>query len=325
MQFWWVNQKQTWKQELDEGCLWSPKRKSNGAKNPYYEFMRGVSPGDLVFSYVKKLIPRFAVARSYAYEAPKPLAFGRAGERWGEIGWRVDVEYFPVAAPIAPQEHIDRLRPLLPERYAPLQQDGLGMQNMYLTRLPEELGLELARLGGGELRHRAQGELVAESPVSDTMPEVEAWEDHLRKQIEGDPSLDQTERKAIVQARRGQGQFRQRVQRFEWRCRVTGVDRVEHLRASHCKPWRSGDNQERLDGANGLLLTPSIDHLFDRGFISFERSGRLLISPTADRPSLAKMGVPMEESASVGEFSAEQDRYLEYHRDLVFLRPQVAG
>ena len=43
--------------------------------------------------------------------------------------------------------------------------------------------------------------------------------------------------------------------------------RVEHLVASHTKPWRDSTNEERLDGENGLLLTPTIDHLFDKGFI----------------------------------------------------------
>jgi hypothetical protein len=39
------------------------------------------------------------------------------------------------------------------------------------------------------------------------------------------------------------------------------------------KPWLDSTNEERLNGENGLLLTPSIDHLFDRGFIGFEDSG----------------------------------------------------
>ena len=57
-------------------------------------------------------------------------------------------------------------------------------------------------------------------------------------------------------------------------------------------------NEERLNGKNGLLLTPSIDHLFDRGFISFEDTGRLIISPVAHKPSLRKMGI--EQPVSVG-------------------------
>lgn len=68
--------------------------------------------------------------------------------------------------------------------------------------------------------------------------------------------------------------------------RVTKVERLEHLVASHTKPWRDSTNEERLNGENGLLLTPAIDHLFDKGFISFEDKGALVVSPVADRQSL---------------------------------------
>jgi hypothetical protein len=74
-----------------------------------------------------------------------------------------------------------------------------------------------------------------------------------------------------------------------------------------------------LDGENGLLLTPSIDHLFDRGFISFEDNGRLLVSDVAHKESLRRMGVPVGVVRNVGNFSEGQKRYLEYHRDYLFL------
>jgi hypothetical protein len=51
MRYWWVNQNQTFRQEIDGGCLWSPKRNKNGNRNPFYEFMREVAPGDIVFSF----------------------------------------------------------------------------------------------------------------------------------------------------------------------------------------------------------------------------------------------------------------------------------
>lgn len=73
--------------------------------------------------------------------------------------------------------------------------------------------------------------------------------------------------------------------------RITGVDNPVHLIASHCKPWRDTTNEERLNGENGLLLTPSIDHLFDRGFIGFEDNGKLIISPVTHRPSLRRMDI----------------------------------
>ena len=71
--------------------------------------------------------------------------------------------------------------------------------------------------------------------------------------------------------------------RIERACRITGVTTEEHLRASHCKPWRDASNEERLDGENGLLLTPNIDHLFDRGFIGFEDNGDVIVSPSSTR------------------------------------------
>lgn len=59
---------------------------------------------------------------------------------------------------------------------------------------------------------------------------------------------------------------------------MTKVEKLEQVRASHCKPWRDSNNEGRLNSENGLLFTPSIDHLFDRGFISFEDAVRLIIS-----------------------------------------------
>lgn len=51
MRYWWVNQNQTFRQEIDGGYLWSPKRNRNGHLNLFYEFMREVAPGDIVFSF----------------------------------------------------------------------------------------------------------------------------------------------------------------------------------------------------------------------------------------------------------------------------------
>jgi hypothetical protein len=49
-----VNQNQTFQQEQKGGYLWSPKRNANGARNPFYEAMREVSPGDVVFRHASR-------------------------------------------------------------------------------------------------------------------------------------------------------------------------------------------------------------------------------------------------------------------------------
>jgi hypothetical protein len=327
MRYWWVNQNQTYRHEIAGGYLWSPKRKSSGGINPFYETMREVAPGDLVLSFTDTRIAAFGIARSWCYECPKPLEFGSAGMKWDTVGWKVDVRFVELRNRMRPADHMAVLRPHLPTKYSPLSGDGRGSQSVYLTELPPALYQALAALIGPEARSTervaedlARSELVTQTPEA----AVATWEDHLHEQIARDTRIPETTREAIVQARRGQGLFRQRVAVIEARCRVTGVDKPEHLRASHCKPWRDSTNEERLDGENGLLLTPSIDHLFDRGFISFEGRGRLLVSPVAHVPSLERMGVRTGESVNVGSFSDGQRQFLDWHRDNVFLEAKRA-
>ena len=150
--------------------------------------------------------------------------------------------------------------------------------------------------------------------------DIGVWEHHLEQEVEENSEIGGTERSALVMARRGQGLFKERVMCIERRCRITRVDNPVHLRASHLKPWRDATNEERLDGENGLLLTPSIDHLLDKGFISFENSGELIISPVAHKPSLERMGVATERVVNVGSFTEGQKHFLNYHRDAVLLR-----
>jgi putative restriction endonuclease len=323
MRYWWVNQNQTFRQERAGGFLWSPKRKADGGKNPFYEFMREVAPGDLVLSFEGTYIRAAGIAQSFCYECPKPTEFGSAGPNWENIGWKVDVHYRDLIHQLRPADHMGAIGRRLPTIYAPLLPNGRGLQGIYLTSIPEDLMQLLADLVGGELQDLLRMSIAAE-PIGNYGKAVLDWEEHLRDEIAADNAIAQTEKEQVIMARRGQGLFRQNVQMIERFCRVTKVDRPEHLRASHCKPWRDcATNIERLDGENGLLLTPSIDHLFDRGFISFENNGELLISPVAHRISLNRMNVPTREHVNVGAFSEGQKQFLEFHRNYVFLKAAV--
>ena len=93
MRYWWVNQNQTFRHEIEGGYLWSPKRNANGARNPFYESMREIAPGDLIFSFVDTRMNAIGVAKSYCWESPKPAEFGSAGQNWENIGWRVRVRF----------------------------------------------------------------------------------------------------------------------------------------------------------------------------------------------------------------------------------------
>jgi hypothetical protein len=73
-----------------------------GARNPFYEFMREVAPGDLVFSFVDTRIVAIGTVASYCYESPKPTEFGGVGLNWEAIGWRVRVNAPAVIAQSVP-------------------------------------------------------------------------------------------------------------------------------------------------------------------------------------------------------------------------------
>ena len=89
--------------------------------------------------------------------------------------------------------------------------------------------------------------------------------------------LSETTKKAIVDARIGQGGFRKELIDFWDGCAVTGCAVLKLLRASHMKPWRDSDNHDRLNKFNGLLLTANLDQAFDQGLISFSSTGHILI------------------------------------------------
>jgi putative restriction endonuclease len=306
--YWWVNQNQTYTHEVRGGYLWSPKVNANGARNQFYENMMRIEPGDVVFSFCDTYIKAIGVCISHAESVPKPTAFGTAGAYWNDEGWFVEMQFRELVSPIRPREHMALLEPTLPQTYSPLQRSGDGNQGVYLAELPIAMAYQLLSL----LVEEGQEIIAAlEVFVNDTIADLAA-----EAAIQGRNDIGATEKIQLVKARRGQGLFKSRVELIEDRCRVTKVRRPEHLVASHIKPWRSSTDEEKLDGHNGLLLAPHIDHLFDRGSISFTDEGKILVAATLAPEVLARWSI--DQSQTVGSFSHLQCRYLEYHRDIVF-------
>jgi hypothetical protein len=283
--------------------MWSPKKNSDGSRNPFYDFMTEVKPGDIIFSYAQSELIAVGVAVSSAYSSTKPRDFGAAGETWSDEGWKVDVDFVKVEHSVNPRNHMSAIAPLLPEKYSPLQPSGFGHQR-YLTSVSSELGFLLLNLMGSP-------ELIM--PV-DSIDDLEF--DEAEQLVIQDEALRLTEKRSLVLARRGQGQFRQRVIFFEKQCRVTGVTDTDLLIASHIKPWKVANNEERLNGHNGLLLSPHIDKLFGSGFVSFENNGQLLASPLLDTEVLDKWSIRVD--LRVKRFGLDQAYFLEHHRRQVF-------
>lgn len=305
MRYWWVNQNLTYRHEVRGNFLWSPKANANGARNQFYENMRLLEPGDIVFSFNNTRITALSVVQAKAQTGPKP-EFGAAGMNWSKEGWFVPVEYCEFPHPIRPKDHIHVLQPFLPARYSPLQKNGNGFQGLYLTSVSDLLAHALIQLIDHEQYEEALAVVTWRPPDNET-PEEEAA---VLAQ------LGPTFREQLVRARRGQGVFRSNVMLVEERCRVTRVSDRRHLVASHIKPWRDANDQERLNGQNGLLLSPHIDHLFDEGYATFSASEQLVVVREVKADLLDKWGI--DAGVNVGHFSRDQHAFLDYHRTNVY-------
>lgn len=319
MNYWWVNQKQTYRHEVPGGYLWSPKLDQAGNHNYSYDLMRRVCPGDIVFSYAGATLKAVGTVLSHCYEYPKPQEFGLVGAYWSKVGWRTDVQFTEFSQPVRTMDHIDSLRPLLPEKHSPLQSaTGRGNQ-AYLFQISQIMAAALAQLIDRWVLDLVAGNYALEVPIDRSAENIFEWEERVEASIVSDPALPETERETLIMARRGQGLYRSRLLALEPCCRLTRVSNSRHLVASHMKPWRDSTNEERLDPENGLLLTPTVDHLFDKGFIGFEDAGELIISPVADTEALEKMAIPTKQAYQVGAFTSGQQAFLTWHRENILL------
>jgi HNH endonuclease len=117
----------------------------------------------------------------------------------------------------------------------------------------------------------------------------------------------------LILARLGQGTFRNALLREQSRCFVTAYADCQLLVASHIKPWAHSSDKERLDHKNGILLIPQLDRAFDRGLISFEDNGRILVSRSLLDPEKIGIHRRMRLTATQG-----REAFLSYHRSNVF-------
>lgn len=149
------------------------------------------------------------------------------------------------------------------------------------------------------------------TPETNVIAAVDALDDLEEYSSEYD-DLAPTDRDEIRKSRIGQGKFRNELIQH-WRvCAVTGLSAQSLLRASHIKPWRDSDNRERLDRFNGLLLAPHLDALFDAGLISFDDSGRILLSTRLSADDRRLLGV--NDGFALRSVDQRHKKYLLFHR-----------
>lgn len=310
--YWWVNHKKTHKQEIEDGFLWSPFTKTNGARNRFYDNMAEVRPGDYVVSYASK-VKFVGVATQAASKAPKPDSFGATGDSWSRVGWRVPVTWSPLPVAVSTIESIDFFRDLLPKTHSPLQNNnGHGNQGCYLAEISKDLYYKICSLGSIDPDRLYMANEY--EPLDDEDIELQIIENEKHK-----GSLSDSELYQLQKSRKKQGEFRKNVLKLIDHCPITGVRQKDLLIASHIKPWsRCETLYERLDGNNGLPLAPNIDRLFDKGLITFSDSGELIVSSLLDPTVITSWGLTWAIGEKVIEVGFPRGKYLDFHRQKIF-------
>ncbi len=166
------------------------------------------------------------------------------------------------------------------------------------------------------IERNEKGNNMYSSALSKYIEYLNDASDELEQDIENiitDTSYAETDKVTLIKSRIGQGEFRTSLLNYWKGCAVTRYKTPSMLIASHIKPWRDSNNQERLDTYNGLLLTPNLDKAFDSGFISFDSKGKILISNFFESPKV--LGI--EDGMKI-KFENAHQSYLEYHRDMLF-------
>jgi putative restriction endonuclease len=302
--YWWVNHSQTHEQEIHGGYIWSPKTNRGGGRNQTYLNLTEAQLHDVIFSYAHGTIKAIGVITQKCLEYPRPPEFGAIGQQWSETGWLVKIDWQLLERPIRPKDFIGTIAPLLPTQYSPIRITGDGNQSCYLARISNELGhimLDIARLNNQD--------------ISDYVSEFQSnITDHIIEEEIRNDQIPETEKEQLIKARVGQGLFRQRLEHIENRCRLTGITDKRLLIAGHIKPWRDSNNREKLDGENGFLLSPHVDRLFDRGWISFANQGKILCSNNEIKQVMIWWN--LNPDMNVGNFTKLQKQYLQYHRDM---------
>lgn len=137
------------------------------------------------------------------------------------------------------------------------------------------------------------------------------------KSLKEDPNLSIEEKLQLVKARVGQGKYRKNLLEECPFCPITNVSDDRLLIASHIKPWSISNQHEKTDPKNGFMFTPTIDYLFDQGFITFENDKKLIVSPWISATTITRLNLKPKSIVNNLPIEGRQG-YLNYHRSMIF-------
>lgn len=136
--------------------------------------------------------------------------------------------------------------------------------------------------------------------------------------IRSNSKLSDKTKDSLLSSKLGQGEFRKRLLEEYDHCPLSNVNDERLLLAVHIKPWVLSNDKEKIDSKNGLILTPTFEHLFSKGFISFEDDGTLLVSPWISPVNQKNLQIYNGKNIEGLALDDKRKAYLAFHREYVF-------
>lgn len=308
MSIWWVNTGARFRAQKQAGALWCPnhtvlKDGSLGPPQWHWSIIQNVRAGEFVLVARDGFVEAIALAKQAAIpDSQKPDTFPDT-DSWHSIGWLLPVDFLGFNQRIsrnAMAHGLFRYR----ARKSPFFVNKNGVlegNQVYFAELPGADASEFFERIRQALEMQRPGDL----------------DRAMGKSVGGEDS-DQnpnTTREALIQARVGQGKFRQAlVDMWDGKCCATGLSEPRLLRASHIVAWSSSTDTERLNPFNGLLLSAAYDAAFDNHLITLSAEGKWENVAGLSAEELEKAGLGNLEQQSVNGLHSGHHGFLARHR-----------
>lgn len=262
MNYWWVNQGRTWDHEYKGGFLWAPFKNNAGRPCWHWDTMDELQEGDHVFSYVHGKIVSVSKVKVPSYKSQKPKLF----TEWNRDGRKCDVIYKVLNTPIIINEHMDNIRPFLPDVHSPLQQNGRANQ-IYLVQLNQELGEYFINFFDESILFYDNAQVGSTEDV-----------EQIIAQDDGDPER-RTITVEVTRVIRDTRLSKDIKRKYDYKCQIcdlsiyTNTEAGKYAEAAHIKPIEKGGDDLKN---NIICLCPNHHTMLDYGSISINDDYTLL-------------------------------------------------
>lgn len=129
-------------------------------------------------------------------------------------------------------------------------------------------------------------------------------------------NIEGKEKDVLVKSRVNQSIFRENLlKKYNNQCCLCELSIPDLLISSHIKPWSVSDSNEKVDVNNGLLLCANHDKLFDKGLISFDENGNIIISSKLSNMDKKLSNIQNDNKI---ELDYNMNNYMKYHRRYIF-------